>query len=474
MRVAQRLAGLLARGGRQPPQGHAARRSATLIAKERTKFVDGCVAQGHTERVRRADVRHHRAVRRLLVQQVALGRLRLRRVPDRVPEGELPASSTSPRCSRASRPTRTRPRSSSTSAASSASRCSSPTSTSRSPTSRCAPSTPTASERDPLRAVGGAQRRRGRGRARSSRRANEGGPFTDFYDFCDRVDPSVLNKRTIESLVKAGAFDSLGHPRQGLVFVYETDHRRPCSTVAATRPRASSTSSRRSTSPAPEAVVGHRAEIPDTEFPKSQRLAFEKEMLGLYVSDHPLMGAERALRRYTDCTLAELRRRVRARCARSAASSPRCSRKYTKRGDLMATFVLEDLARRGRGDGVPEDDGAVRPPARGRRHRRGEGPPRRARRHAEDHRDGGHPARARARRRPAGAGEGASSTRSPTPRSAGSRTSSPSTPATARCSSTSRRPRRPPSLRLGDDLLVDAGNGLFAELRILLGADCIT
>ena len=46
---------------------------------------------------------------------------------------------------------------------------------------------------------------------------DEGGPFTDFYDFCDRVDPSVLNKRTIESLIKAGAFDSLGHPRQGLL-----------------------------------------------------------------------------------------------------------------------------------------------------------------------------------------------------------------------------------------------------------------
>ena len=47
------------------------------------------------------------------------------------------------------------------------------------------------------------------------------GPFTDFYDFCQRVDPVVLNKRTVESLVKAGAFDSLGHPRQGLCLVFE-------------------------------------------------------------------------------------------------------------------------------------------------------------------------------------------------------------------------------------------------------------
>ena len=49
----------------------------------------------------------------------------------------------------------------------------------------------------------------------------EGGPFQDFYDFCARVDPAALNKRTIESLIKAGGFDSLGHPRQGLLLVFE-------------------------------------------------------------------------------------------------------------------------------------------------------------------------------------------------------------------------------------------------------------
>ena len=50
---------------------------------------------------------------------------------------------------------------------------------------------------------------------------DKSGPFADFYDFCERVDPSVLNKRTIESLIKAGAFDSLGHPRRGLLMVFE-------------------------------------------------------------------------------------------------------------------------------------------------------------------------------------------------------------------------------------------------------------
>ena len=100
-----------------------------------------------------------------------------------------------------------------------ASRCSSPTSTSRCPTSRCATGPMAGAIRFGLSAV----RNVGEGVVVHIVAArDEGGPFTDFYDFCDRVDPTVLNKRTIESLIKAGAFDSLGHPRQGLVFVYET------------------------------------------------------------------------------------------------------------------------------------------------------------------------------------------------------------------------------------------------------------
>lgn len=52
------------------------------------------------------------------------------------------------------------------------------------------------------------------------------GPFADFYDFCERVDTGVLNKKTIEALIKAGAFDSVGHKRQGLLTVFESiiDH----------------------------------------------------------------------------------------------------------------------------------------------------------------------------------------------------------------------------------------------------------
>ncbi|HSL58534.1 MAG TPA: DNA polymerase III subunit alpha, partial [Acidimicrobiales bacterium] len=128
------------------------------------------------------------------------------------------------------------------------------------------------------------------------------GPFVDFYDFCERVDPSVLNKRTLESLIKAGGFDSLGHPRRGLLTVFEQIVDR---TLARRRERDMGVMTlfgEADDGP----VFDERLTIPDLEFDKTQRLAFEKEMLGLYVSDHPLMGAEAALRRRTDGTIAEL------------------------------------------------------------------------------------------------------------------------------------------------------------------------
>ncbi len=172
---------------------------------------------------------------------------------------------------------------------------------------------------------------------------DEGGPFTDFYDLCERVDPSVLNKRTIESLIKAGAFDSLGHPRQGLFLVFEeiVDV-----ILARRRERDAGIMSLFG-----DALSGggdiaasfDRPPILESEFSKSQRLAFEKEMLGLYVSDHPLMGVESALRRFADTNLTELKELREGEMRTVGGVVTALARKYTKRGDLMATFVLEDL-----------------------------------------------------------------------------------------------------------------------------------
>jgi DNA polymerase-3 subunit alpha len=90
--------------------------------------------------------------------------------------------------------------------------------------------------------------------------------------------------------------------------------------------------------------TGERVAIPELEFEKLQKLAFEKEMLGLYVSDHPLMGAESVLRRHIECSIAEAADLDDGAMRNLAGVVTGLQRKYTKRGDLMATFVLEDLA----------------------------------------------------------------------------------------------------------------------------------
>ena len=167
------------------------------------------------------------------------------------------------------------------------------------------------------------------------------GPFADFYDFCLRVSPVVLNKRSVESLIKAGAFDSLGHPRRGLLMVFEQVIDR---TLARRRERDMGIQSLfGELTEGPGSALDERMPIPDLEFDPSERLAHEKEMLGLYVSSHPLLGVESALRRHTDCSVNELRelRDGEMRWVGGVVTS--LQRKYTKRGDLMATFVLEDL-----------------------------------------------------------------------------------------------------------------------------------
>ncbi len=180
------------------------------------------------------------------------------------------------------------------------------------------------------------------------------GPFTDFHDFCCRVDPMVLNKRSIESMIKAGAFDELGHQRKGLCLVAEEviDH------VLTLRRDYDQGISTLFSLLEDEGAVGEgnfseaRREVPQMEFDKSERLAFEKEMLGLYISDHPLMGRESALRRYTDTTIRGLLEEGAlsqggagefTAAKRVGGVITNLSRRYTKRGEFMATFILEDL-----------------------------------------------------------------------------------------------------------------------------------
>ena len=170
---------------------------------------------------------------------------------------------------------------------------------------------------------------------------DQNGPYENFYDFVERVPEGVLNKRTIESLIKAGAFDGLGHPRQGLMMVFEQIID---SAVVRRRERDQGVMSLfGDIGDDTSSGFNERVAIPDSEFEKAHRLKSEKEMLGLYISDHPLLGVEAALRRKVDCSIAEAVEREDGAVLTLGGVITGLARKFTKKGDQMAVFVLEDL-----------------------------------------------------------------------------------------------------------------------------------
>ena len=166
------------------------------------------------------------------------------------------------------------------------------------------------------------------------------GLFTSFYDFAERVPEQVLNKRTVESLIKAGAFDNLGHPRKGLLAVYE-----PIidATILRRRERDQGVMSLFGEAEDQQMGFSERLSIPDLHFDKTEQLKFEKEMLGLYVSDHPLMGIEGALRRRVDCSILEAAENEDGKFLTIGGIISGLGRKFTRKGEQMATFTLEDL-----------------------------------------------------------------------------------------------------------------------------------
>ncbi len=166
----------------------------------------------------------------------------------------------------------------------------------------------------------------------------ENGPFADFYDFCSRVDPIVLNKGVVEALIKAGCFDSMDHPRQGLLNVSETIVRR-C--IQQQRERSQGIMSL--FGEGTDESFEERIEIPDVEFDKTRRLAAEKEMLGLYVSDHPIMGMEGVLSRRTTHRIDQLTEVEEGTSVKVGGVVSNLRKRWTRKGDQMASCDLEDM-----------------------------------------------------------------------------------------------------------------------------------
>ena len=172
---------------------------------------------------------------------------------------------------------------------------------------------------------------------------HEKGRYASFGDFLAKVDQQVCNKKTIESLIKAGAFDSLGHSRRGLMMIYLG----AIDSVMESK-RAESLGQYDlfgSTPDSGSTVSSVEVDIPSEEWEKSLLLSYEREMLGLYVSDHPLFGVEHILRAAVDMPISALADDSVGHEAIVSIGGLITSvqRKVSKQGKSWAIVTIEDL-----------------------------------------------------------------------------------------------------------------------------------
>ncbi|MGA0129790.1 MAG: DNA polymerase III subunit alpha [Candidatus Nanopelagicales bacterium] len=169
------------------------------------------------------------------------------------------------------------------------------------------------------------------------------GSFENFANFLEKIEQQVCSKRIIESLIKAGAFDSISPSRKGLLSVHLEAVEQ-----ALERKRAEAIGQFDLFNDVvePESGEGVSLRIPDDEWDKSTLLNFEREMLGLYVSDHPLFGVEHILDQYSDVPVSELTSDERSdgQILNVAGLVTGVNRKITKQGAAWAIVTLEDLA----------------------------------------------------------------------------------------------------------------------------------
>jgi DNA polymerase III subunit alpha len=166
------------------------------------------------------------------------------------------------------------------------------------------------------------------------------GAFSSFTDFCRKVDPGVLHKKCLESLILAGAFDSLGYTRQGLLVGYE----KVVNPIL---------SDRRAEAVGQESFFGgdggplldiDESVLAGEEFDKPRLLSEEKGVLGQFVTDHPLLAVREALEGLCDMEISELPSLGDGDVVTVGGIVGAVGRKYTKRGEPYAVLRLEDLA----------------------------------------------------------------------------------------------------------------------------------
>lgn len=163
------------------------------------------------------------------------------------------------------------------------------------------------------------------------------GPFKDLEDFCNRVDLHAVNRRVVENFVKCGGFDFSGTSRREMSERLEDVLKIAQSSQ---QDRASNQISLFGSKPPPRVVQRVALNLP--EWPVNQKLAFEREALGFYISGHPLEKFRADLKRIGAIPIGELKNTKRQAEVRAGGVVTALKLKNTKKGDRYASFVFED------------------------------------------------------------------------------------------------------------------------------------
>ncbi len=178
-----------------------------------------------------------------------------------------------------------------------------------------------------------------------NRARTEGGKFENVFDFVARVDLKSVNKRALESLIKAGAFDSLGHRRAQLANSFE---RIVQFGLSVQESRTSSQSSLFDLMNAEEKKLATYPTLDDVpEWSQGEKLNREKELLGVYISGHPLLKFEQEYNSFTNIRIGDASTLQGVTGARAAGIVVDVRRKIDRKGNTMAFVQLEDFTGKG-------------------------------------------------------------------------------------------------------------------------------
>lgn len=177
---------------------------------------------------------------------------------------------------------------------------------------------------------------------------NANGPFKSLRDFCERLSNKEVNKRTLESFIKSGAFDNMGANRHQMLIVYTQINEQ----VQQEKKFSAAGQMNLFDLMSDEERVNFEIAYPNIpEFPKEELLAFEKEVLGIYISGHPLEAYEEVWRRYTTASSADFQPggedglpsvKDGERVVIGGIITEKTI-KYTRQNQIMAFITLEDL-----------------------------------------------------------------------------------------------------------------------------------